>query len=161
MGFPVGSFNFIQILIEPSESNHMRPWSDATFCSVWFESALFVYVRQKDAMLIWVKTYEKQTYVCKCWYIVTLSQWFIKSLGLQFEHARAPIWFWWDSSQKLTLSSSPFKSSSTNSIADFSFSHCRNVRAMPAFVGVSVSWPSGTNQRLMFTRGYPLFTETW
>ena len=73
-------------------------------------------------------------------------QWFIKSFWLQFEHVRTPFWFWYVFSQKLTLSSSPCRISSTRIIAVFSFS----LSAMPDFVNVNSFWPSGTNQHRMF-----------
>ena len=50
-----GIFHFIQIQIEHSASKQWRPWPDAAVCDVWSGTALFVYVPQKDARLIWVK----------------------------------------------------------------------------------------------------------
>ena len=48
-----GIFHCIQILIEHFASKQRWPWSEAALCGVWSGSALFAYVPQKDARLIW------------------------------------------------------------------------------------------------------------
>ena len=42
--------------MQHSVSKQWRPCSDTVLCSVWSGSALFAFVPQKDARLIWVKT---------------------------------------------------------------------------------------------------------
>ena len=51
MGCWVVKFNSIQL--KKSVRKQWRSWSDAAFCGVWSGSALFAYVPQKDARLIY------------------------------------------------------------------------------------------------------------
>ena len=46
-GCKVVLFIFIKLLIEHYVSKQWRSWSEATFWSVWSESALFAFVPQK------------------------------------------------------------------------------------------------------------------
>ena len=56
ISFPI-CFIFILFKIEIPVGKQWRPWSDAAFWGVWSGSALFAYVPNKGARLLWVKLF--------------------------------------------------------------------------------------------------------
>ena len=56
-------FYFIHFLIEIPVSKQWRVWSDAVFCRIWFQSAVFAYIPLKGGLTL-VSAY---IWAADCW----------------------------------------------------------------------------------------------
>ena len=67
---------FIQPLTSCNSSKHCRPWSDATFCSIWSGSALFANVPNVPVQVLQITLYQQHSDITVtriAWLLITIT----------------------------------------------------------------------------------------